>query len=226
MHFLKGKWVELCNREQSDLNERRHEVLFAKGENPKLLEDLLRDAQRWTVFRTYLRGQVNGAREFSLDYSRRHDEGRVLKHLHEAIDDFSKEINSKISQLDELSNDLIRVEFNLVSINEARGSTTAATSMKRLSWVTFIFLPAMFTSSLFGMNVDILKGNPDWRWYILFGGVCLTLTLTGWLIFKYCPIEKWVERHIGTKIEKAIKSGSPKNRTAHLVEPVNGAGKC
>jgi hypothetical protein len=35
------------------------------------------------------------------------------------------------------------------------------------------------------MNVDILKTNPDWRWYILFGGGLLTLTIVGWLLFKY-----------------------------------------
>ncbi|RYC89300.1 hypothetical protein BFJ63_vAg7902 [Fusarium oxysporum f. sp. narcissi] len=49
---------------------------------------------------------------------------------------------------------------------------------------TFIFLPAMFASSLFGMNVNLLSNNPDWRWYILVAGVVLTLTVGGWLIFK------------------------------------------
>jgi len=42
--------------------------------------------------------------------------------------------------------------------------------------------------SLFGMNVDILKDNPDWRWYILFGGAFLILTLVGWLVFKYTQV--------------------------------------
>ncbi|ENH71268.1 hypothetical protein FOC1_g10006125 [Fusarium oxysporum f. sp. cubense race 1] len=51
-------------------------------------------------------------------------------------------------------------------------------------WLGFIFLPAMFASSLFGMNVNLLSNNPDWRWYILVAGVVLTLTVVGWLIFK------------------------------------------
>jgi hypothetical protein len=38
------------------------------------------------------------------------------------------------------------------------------------------------------MNVDILKDNPDWRWYMLFGGGILILTIAGWLIFKYSPV--------------------------------------
>lgn len=35
------------------------------------------------------------------------------------------------------------------------------------------------------MNVDILETNPDWRWYFLFGGGFLALTVLGWLLFKY-----------------------------------------
>jgi hypothetical protein len=35
------------------------------------------------------------------------------------------------------------------------------------------------------MNVDILESNPDWRWYLLFGGGCLTLTVLVWLLAKY-----------------------------------------
>jgi hypothetical protein len=35
------------------------------------------------------------------------------------------------------------------------------------------------------MNVDILATNPDWRWYVLFGSATLTITILGWLLFKY-----------------------------------------
>lgn len=38
------------------------------------------------------------------------------------------------------------------------------------------------------MNVNILKDNPDWRWYLLFGGASQILTLVGWLSFKYIPV--------------------------------------
>ncbi|KAH6965002.1 ankyrin repeat-containing domain protein [Fusarium venenatum] len=62
----------------------------------------------------------------------------------------------------------LNLGFAWVSIHEAHKSASLGTSMKRLSWITFIFLPAMFASSLFGMNVNILEDNPDWRWYLLF----------------------------------------------------------
>jgi hypothetical protein len=42
--------------------------------------------------------------------------------------------------------------------------------------------------SLFGMNVNLLKNNPDWRWYLVFGGTISIATLMGWLLFKYSPV--------------------------------------
>lgn len=38
------------------------------------------------------------------------------------------------------------------------------------------------------MNVDLLKDNPDWRWFILFGGTLLIVTLVGWLVFRLNPV--------------------------------------
>ncbi len=40
------------------------------------------------------------------------------------------------------------------------------------------------------MNVDLLKDNPDWRWYVLFGGALLVITFVGWLIFKLNPVSR------------------------------------
>jgi hypothetical protein len=38
------------------------------------------------------------------------------------------------------------------------------------------------------MNVDVLRDNPSWKWYILFGGGCMLLTFTGWLLFKFTTV--------------------------------------
>jgi Mg2+ and Co2+ transporter CorA len=42
--------------------------------------------------------------------------------------------------------------------------------------------------SLFGMNVNLLKDSPDWRWFILLAGTIVILTLVVWLAFKYIPV--------------------------------------
>lgn len=38
------------------------------------------------------------------------------------------------------------------------------------------------------MNVNVLKDNPDWRWFLLFVLVVLFLAITGWLTFKYTSV--------------------------------------
>ena len=55
--------------------------------------------------------------------------------------------------------------------------------------------------SLFGMNVNLMANNPDWRWYLVVVATTLATTSLGWLIFKYGPVEQYLERHIGRKLE-------------------------
>jgi Mg2+ and Co2+ transporter CorA len=59
--------------------------------------------------------------------------------------------------------------------------------MKRLTWVTFIFLPLTFVAGLFGMNINLFEANPAWWWYLVFAFGTLSLTLFIWIIFKRFP---------------------------------------
>lgn len=38
--------------------------------------------------------------------------------------------------------------------------------------------------SPFGMDVNLLANNPDWKWYLVIGASSLLLTLAIWIIFK------------------------------------------
>lgn len=59
------------------------------------------------------------------------------------------------------------------------------------------------------MNVDILESNPDWRWYLLFGGGCLSLTGFVWLLAKYGQVSvshfESVENKLTGRLTKWIK---------------------
>lgn len=57
--------------------------------------------------------------------------------------------------------------YKSISIRDARQSLELNTSLWRLSWVTFLFLPATFLSSFFGMNVAELEANPSMKWYVV-----------------------------------------------------------
>ena len=56
--------------------------------------------------------------------------------------------------------------YKSISIRDARQSLQLNTSLWRLSWVTFIFLPLTFLSSFFGMNLGDLRGNGTIKWYV------------------------------------------------------------
>jgi hypothetical protein len=60
--------------------------------------------------------------------------------------------------------------YKSVGIRDSRHSLELGTSMWRLSWITFIFLPLTFAVGFFGMNVDAFQnssGYPSLKWYFI-----------------------------------------------------------
>lgn len=201
---LEKTWLELCSSADEHLSDCRLDQLREQGNSSELVYRLAKDAQMWTFLRRRLRGNIQEAKKFATSYCQKYQNGDGLEPILEAINQLEQQINPRLDTLDETVRDLLQFEFAWVSITEAHKSTSIATSMKRLSWITFIFLPAMFASSLFGMNVDLLKDNPDWRWYILVGGTVMTLTIVGWLVFKFNPgIESWIEERSKPALQKS-----------------------
>ncbi|RPA72081.1 hypothetical protein BJ508DRAFT_79896 [Ascobolus immersus RN42] len=82
---------------------------------------------------------------------------------------------------------------NILSIDEASRAREQNSSIKRMSWITFIFLPGLFvtvrtsfaTLGLYGMNIDILKDHPHWYSAFYFGIPILAFVLLGNRLLKY-----------------------------------------
>ncbi|KAI5842101.1 hypothetical protein DFP73DRAFT_108798 [Morchella snyderi] len=104
-----------------------------------------------------------------------------------------EKLGERLSRLDRETKEMIELEFNLVSIHEARESVKMSQSMKRLSWITFIFLPLMYVNGLFGMNVDILESNPSWKWYPISAAPFMAFVMLAWLLFKWQPVSKYLK---------------------------------
>ncbi|KAL6719292.1 hypothetical protein ACLMJK_003531 [Lecanora helva] len=59
---------------------------------------------------------------------------------------------------------MIDLMYKSIGIRDARQSLELNTSLWRLSWITFIFLPLTLLAGLFGMNVDELRSQPSVKW--------------------------------------------------------------
>ncbi|KAL0639987.1 hypothetical protein Q9L58_000815 [Maublancomyces gigas] len=117
--------------------------------------------------------------------------GKLLK----MIAKLNSDCKERIKKLERKTKEMIELEFNLVSIFEARISTSTAVSMKRLTWITFIFLPLLFVASLFGMNINLFGDSQiQWWWYMVLGTAVFVLVLAAWACFKhYGAVETWYE---------------------------------
>lgn len=175
---------------------------MSNGRDSELIRDLLLDARLWGWLRKLSEGQTLTLRTFERKYRSwtvLHEEGKEetekkLRLFRREINSLTDQMGLKLKGLEAASQELIQLEFNLTSIAEAQKSTSTNVSMKRLSWITFIFLPLMFISSLFGMNVDILKSNPGWWIYIIFAAGTMILTFGVWILFKRKNLEGRIEK--------------------------------
>ncbi|KAH6888428.1 hypothetical protein B0T10DRAFT_488158 [Thelonectria olida] len=202
---LRRQWDDTFEQAEKRLGMKRTELLRASGQDPRLIRDLLADAQLWDLLDRNCSKQITDLRAFRDTYfsvslgvlhENPPEERESFKRLFdEDIHELEKAHRRDVKFLTEASQNLIQLEFNLVSIAEAQKSTSTNTSMKRLSWITFVFLPLMFIASLFGMNVDVLESNPPWWIYLPLALGTSFLTLVVWLTFKFSyDLEERIER--------------------------------
>ncbi|KAL3440400.1 hypothetical protein BJX65DRAFT_314820 [Aspergillus insuetus] len=91
--------------------------------------------------------------------------------------------NERLDRYEQVVNSLLQLEYTRHSVEEAK-------TIRLISYITFIYLPLMFTSSLFGMNVNVLRDNPGWYWYLPFAAVSLGLTLFTYVVYRYREQQK------------------------------------
>ncbi|KAK4232873.1 hypothetical protein C8A03DRAFT_19934, partial [Achaetomium macrosporum] len=208
---LRQEWVRTFQAAESRLTKKRTELLRANGGDPRLIQDLLGDAQLWDLLGRSCNRQIAELKAFQNAYKSKpwavlHENEDVndVETFGKSIEDLEKEYRNGLKTLADTSRDLIQLEFNLASIAEAQKSRTTNLSMKRLSWITFVFLPLMFIASLFGMNVDVLASDPPWWIYIPFALGTMLLTLAVWLIFKCSDVGLTSRFQLEANIERGF----------------------
>ncbi|KAK3295306.1 ankyrin repeat-containing domain protein [Chaetomium fimeti] len=181
---LQAMWLRTCGQGEKVLTESRKAVLSKGGTDQYMIRRLLADASQWLELQTNLQAHVEAAHEFKSKYKGLDADEQALNELPAMIRDFADLIGRRLEGLNAKSQELIQIEFNLTSIAEAKNSTSTNNSMKRLTWITFIFLPLTFISTLFGMNVNVLDPPPPWWWYLPLALGTMLLCVGIWIIFK------------------------------------------
>ncbi|PYH64493.1 ankyrin [Aspergillus vadensis CBS 113365] len=143
-----------------------------------LVNDLADDSRYLATIQKALQDQIKGIRKVIDGYGRLH--AHHIPYLYRSAEELRQlkaTITDRLDKQHERVRDLRQMEFARLSVEET-------VFMRRISLITFIFLPLMFASqqTLFGMNVNALQSNPDWRWYIVFGAASLLLTYALWKV--------------------------------------------
>ncbi|KAF4834332.1 hypothetical protein CGCTS75_v003372 [Colletotrichum tropicale] len=156
MEELQSEWKTTFESAQGHLSRMRMSLLKARGLNSDLIQALLNDSLLWDQIEQACRKQISDLKNFQQGYwksSAPHEPatGRTLPEDTQSSEEsdlraFSMEVEKlqafhelELKALKGLSQSLIQLEFNLTSIAEAQMTRSNNTSMKRLSWITFIF---------------------------------------------------------------------------------------
>lgn len=126
--------------------------------------------------------------------------------LESSIGDMERLTNLVQEDLVKPTNNLADLMYKSVEIRDSRHSLQLNTSLWRLSWITFIFLPLTFMVGFFGMNVDTFTGsssNPSIKWYFVVAIPMMIFVLVLWLVIKHflarsrqTPYQRGIYEHL------------------------------
>lgn len=105
--------------------------------------------------------------------------------LDDQVETFESLLQRVSENLVKPTNSLSELMYRSVGIRDTRHSLELSYSMWRLSWITFIFLPLNYSTSFFGMNVDIFQGNPPLKWYFIASVPLLLMVFVTYWAFKH-----------------------------------------
>ncbi|KAF2968612.1 hypothetical protein GQX73_g4996 [Xylaria multiplex] len=149
IEHLRGLWLDLCQRAEKDLSQRRLEQLSLQGKSPALMQRLAEDARKCAELRDILEDQVRDATRFVTDYCQQchTNEAPDL----EAVNEFNHSVSSKITKLDQIVRDLLQIEFAWSSITETRISTRLGQNVMLLTYVSIFYLPLAYCAALWAI---------------------------------------------------------------------------
>ncbi len=105
---------------------KRLEQLETKGKDPRMIDNLARDAREWAQLRGSLHDHVHGVRMFMLDYCRDYHGKRIPESLETLLAvDLEAAMKKKIDKLDQTVRDLLQIVSNCPSLSSPPSSSSS-----------------------------------------------------------------------------------------------------
>jgi hypothetical protein len=185
-------WKATSDSWQSFLDICNHHVGILEDKIYENMADESRASELWTNSSKWLK--VERLMFVHIDLVK--ECGKNLREMAEEPVPTDAWLESAIGDFDRLSNlvqeDLVKPTANLtdmmyksVGIRDSRHSLQLASSMARLSWITFVFLPLSFLSGFFGMRVSTFAEDISVKWYFTFAVPMMVLVFSVLYMLKH-----------------------------------------
>ncbi|KAK2825695.1 hypothetical protein FQN49_007459, partial [Arthroderma sp. PD_2] len=113
----------------------------------------------------------------------------------------------------------ITLAMNKAAIEESRKAIEQSERLKKLTLLATLFIPLTFTSSLLGMNIDLLGQNAVRFWW--FFVLCVPITLLAYTFYlwdfqaiKQCWVKFWKWCH---RVRQELSDGRSEKDQSHIV---------
>ncbi|KAA8893539.1 hypothetical protein FN846DRAFT_913925 [Sphaerosporella brunnea] len=201
---LKNKWEALLTQAEAHLEDCHRHIILARGESKIPIRALLEDAKTWLLFDRCYKHRSAKVEQF-VNLLNEGKSGILWEGTEKEIEEITKllqAIQGRLEKLGEKNKDLIEL------LDYGKGQLP--TLQKPAEQRQFLFLPAMFVASIFGMNVDLLRNNPRWTYALAWLLITLFLTVLGWFVMrKYKKHSKGLE--LRRRIEDLVQKGKSPN---------------
>ena len=167
---LKLAWKSLLERSYEHVSILQNKI-FEEPADESRAPELWTNSAMWLVLDKTLARQKTATEDMQAYLSKLTEgdeplmaENMWLKNAPEELLKIDKSIQEDLVRPTSQLADLM---YKSVGIRDSRHGLQLNTSVWRLSWITFVFLPLTFLVGFFGMNVDVFKENPGIKWYFI-----------------------------------------------------------
>jgi Mg2+ and Co2+ transporter CorA len=92
-----------------------------------------------------------------------------------------EQLHVRCVDLSKMCSQGITLAMNKASIDESRKAMEQSERLKKLTLLATLFIPLSFSTSLFGMNIDILgQGTVSFWWFFV---LCVPITLCAYIVY-------------------------------------------